>query len=166
MPCFLFSWVKDLKEIGTLIETGAYTKEVRRIVRTIRHTIALRRKLTAPVLSAFLHHILASESDVLVRLSSYLSKASRIRLALPVYLDKIFHPSVVVVLSVTFVLTFGEILDFLLEPNESALFRRAQLKAPVSIHVKEQFVMILSRSRMTLAGIVLAGELPNNASCY
>ncbi|KAF3796497.1 putative 26S proteasome non-ATPase regulatory subunit 3 [Nymphaea thermarum] len=66
--------LQHLKEIGTLIETGAYTKEVRRIVRAVRHTIALRRKLTAPVLSAFLHHILVSGSDVLVRLSSYLPK--------------------------------------------------------------------------------------------
>ncbi|XP_049936599.1 DUF21 domain-containing protein At4g14240-like isoform X2 [Nymphaea colorata] len=95
--------------------------------------------------------------------------------ALPIYLDKIFHPFVAVVLSVTFVLTFGEIipqaicsryglavganfvglvhilmiicypiaypigkiLDFLLGHNESALFRRAQLKALVSIHSKE-----------------------------
>ncbi|CAN6452838.1 unnamed protein product [Victoria cruziana] len=95
--------------------------------------------------------------------------------ALPIYLDKIFHPFVAVVLSVTFVLAFGEIipqaicsryglavganfvglvhilmmicypisypigkiLDFLLGHNESALFRRAQLKALVCIHSKE-----------------------------
>jgi len=29
--------------------------------------------------------------------------------ALPIYLDKIFHPLVAVLLSVTFVLTFGEV---------------------------------------------------------
>ncbi|KAJ8467127.1 hypothetical protein OPV22_029679 [Ensete ventricosum] len=95
--------------------------------------------------------------------------------ALPLYLDKIFHPFVAVVLSVTFVLTFGEVipqaictryglavganfvwlvrilmiicypiaypigkvLDCALGHNESALFRRAQLKALVSIHGQE-----------------------------
>ncbi|KAF4370110.1 hypothetical protein F8388_007251 [Cannabis sativa] len=94
--------------------------------------------------------------------------------ALPIYLDKLFHPFVAVVLSVTFVLAFGEIipqaicsryglavganfvglvrilmiicypisypigkvLDAVLGHNE-VLFRRAQLKALVSIHGKE-----------------------------
>ncbi|PKA65011.1 DUF21 domain-containing protein [Apostasia shenzhenica] len=95
--------------------------------------------------------------------------------ALPIFLDKIFHPVVAVILSVTFVLAFGEVipqaictryglavganfvwlvrilmiicypisypigkvLDFALGHNDSALFRRAQLKALVSIHSKE-----------------------------
>ncbi|CAL9092817.1 unnamed protein product [Musa acuminata var. zebrina] len=95
--------------------------------------------------------------------------------ALPLYLDKIFNPFVAIVLSVTFVLFFGEvipqaictryglavgaslvwlvqilmvicypiayplgkILDYALGHNESALFRRAQLKVLVSIHSKE-----------------------------
>ncbi|CAN6481957.1 unnamed protein product [Victoria cruziana] len=95
--------------------------------------------------------------------------------ALPIYLDKLFNPFVAVVLSVTFVLAFGEVipqaicsryglavganfvwlvrilmiicypiaypigkvLDFMLGHNESALFRRAQLKVLVSIHSKE-----------------------------
>ncbi|KAG0503067.1 hypothetical protein HPP92_003139 [Vanilla planifolia] len=95
--------------------------------------------------------------------------------ALPIFLDKIFHPFVAVVLSVTFVLAFGEVipqaictryglavganfvwlvrvlmiicypisypigklLDCALGHNDSALFRRAQLKALVSIHSKE-----------------------------
>ncbi|KAL2320929.1 hypothetical protein Fmac_029898 [Flemingia macrophylla] len=94
--------------------------------------------------------------------------------ALPIYLDKIFHPFVAVVLSVTFVLAFGEVipqaicaryglyvganfvglvrvlmficypiaypigkvLDILLG-HSHALFRRAQLKALVSIHSQE-----------------------------
>ncbi|CAL5425281.1 unnamed protein product [Camellia sinensis] len=94
--------------------------------------------------------------------------------ALPIYLDKLFHPVVAVVLSVTFVLAFGEIipqaicsryglavganfvwlvrilmiicypiaypigkvLDAVLGHND-ALFRRAQLKALVSIHGQE-----------------------------
>ncbi|KAJ7526535.1 hypothetical protein O6H91_16G010800 [Diphasiastrum complanatum] len=96
--------------------------------------------------------------------------------ALPVFLDKIFHPLAAVILSVTVVLTFGEvipqaicsryglsvganllwlvriamfmcypvafpvgkILDALLGHNNSAIFRRAQLKALVSIHGKEE----------------------------
>ncbi|KAF8392477.1 hypothetical protein HHK36_022819 [Tetracentron sinense] len=91
--------------------------------------------------------------------------------ALPIYLDKLFHPLLAIVLSVTFVLAFGEVipqaictryglavganfvwlvrilmiicypiaypigkvLDWVLGHNE-ALFRRAQLKALVSIH--------------------------------
>ncbi|PWA76112.1 hypothetical protein CTI12_AA238160 [Artemisia annua] len=94
--------------------------------------------------------------------------------ALPIYLDKIFHPAVAVVLSVTFVLIFGEVipqaistryglavganfvglvrvlmvvcypvaypvgkvLDALIGHGDS-LFRRAQLKALVSIHGQE-----------------------------
>ncbi|RAL38468.1 unnamed protein product [Cuscuta campestris] len=94
--------------------------------------------------------------------------------ALPIYLDKIFNQYLAIILSVTFVLAFGEvipqaictryglavganfvwlvrvlmiicypiaypigkILDFVLGHNE-ALFRRAQLKALVSIHSKE-----------------------------
>ncbi|XP_022155611.1 putative DUF21 domain-containing protein At1g03270 [Momordica charantia] len=94
--------------------------------------------------------------------------------ALPIYLDKIFHPFVAVFLSVTFVLAFGEIipqaicsryglavganfvwlvrilmiicypisypvgkvLDAVLG-HDDALFRRAQLKALVSIHGQE-----------------------------
>ncbi|KAI3819314.1 hypothetical protein L1987_13141 [Smallanthus sonchifolius] len=94
--------------------------------------------------------------------------------ALPIYLDKLFHPAVAVLLSVTFVLIFGEIipqaisaryglavganfvglvrvlmiicypiaypvgkvLDVLIGHNDT-LFRRAQLKALVSIHSQE-----------------------------
>ncbi|KAM0893050.1 hypothetical protein ACQ4PT_025373 [Festuca glaucescens] len=95
--------------------------------------------------------------------------------ALPIFLDRIFNPVLAVVLSVTFVLAFGEVipqaictryglavgatfvwlvrilmiitypisypigklLDCALGHDESAYFRRAQLKALVSIHGKE-----------------------------
>ncbi|KAG0585937.1 hypothetical protein KC19_2G050500 [Ceratodon purpureus] len=95
--------------------------------------------------------------------------------ALPIFLDDMFNEVVAVLLSVTFVLAFGEvipqavcsrhglaiganliwlvkilmvlcwpisypvgkILDHLLGHNDSALFRRAQLKALVSIHGRE-----------------------------
>ncbi|KAL2339141.1 hypothetical protein Fmac_013587 [Flemingia macrophylla] len=97
-----------------------------------------------------------------------------LRSALPIYLDKLFNQFVAIILSVTFVLFFGEVipqaicsryglavganfawlvrilmiicypvsypvgkvLDYLLGHNE-ALFRRAQLKALVSIHSQE-----------------------------
>lgn len=96
--------------------------------------------------------------------------------ALPIFLDNIFNTVVAVILSVTFVLVFGEILpqalcsryglaiganliwlvrilmivcypvmwpvgkllDLLLGHNDAGLFRRAQLKALVSIHAKEE----------------------------
>eukprot|EP00249_Psilotum_nudum_P021586 c28162_g1_i1 orf=229-1662(-) len=96
--------------------------------------------------------------------------------ALPIFLDDLFHPVIAILLSVTFVLAFGEIipqalcsryglaiganlvwlvrvlmmicfpisypvgklLDCLLGHNDAGLFRRAQLKALVSIHGKEE----------------------------
>ncbi|CAA6656013.1 unnamed protein product [Spirodela intermedia] len=64
----------DLKEIVALIETGAYAKEIRRIVRAVRLTIVLRKKLTSGVISAFLGYALVPGSEVHSRLSSYLSK--------------------------------------------------------------------------------------------
>lgn len=66
----------DLKEIASLIETGAYAREVRRLVRAVRLTIALRRKLKAPVLSSFLNFALPQGSEVHSRLSSYLPKVT------------------------------------------------------------------------------------------
>ena len=66
----------DLKEIASLIETGSYTKEVRRIARAVRLTIALRQKLTASVLSSFLDYVLASGSEAYTKLSVYLPKVN------------------------------------------------------------------------------------------
>ncbi|GFZ00515.1 PAM domain (PCI/PINT associated module) protein [Actinidia rufa] len=66
--------LQHLKEIASLIETGAYAREVRRIVRAIRLTIALRQKLKASVLSVFLNSALVLGSEVHSRLSSYLPK--------------------------------------------------------------------------------------------
>ena len=70
-------FLSDLKEIVSLIETGAYAREVRRIVRAIRLTMALRRKLKASVLSQFLNLVLPSGSEVYSRLSSFLPKVLR-----------------------------------------------------------------------------------------
>ncbi|KAK1262723.1 putative 26S proteasome non-ATPase regulatory subunit 3 [Acorus gramineus] len=63
-----------LKEIASLVEIGAYTKEVRRIARAVRLTIVLRRKLTAASVSAFLNQTLVAGSEAHSRLSSYLPK--------------------------------------------------------------------------------------------
>ncbi|XP_044490649.1 probable 26S proteasome non-ATPase regulatory subunit 3 [Mangifera indica] len=66
------STLHHLKEIASLIETGAHAREVRRILRAVRLTMALRRKLKAPVLSAFLNFVLTPGSDVHARLNSFL----------------------------------------------------------------------------------------------
>ncbi|KAK6916735.1 26S proteasome regulatory subunit, C-terminal [Dillenia turbinata] len=66
--------LQHLKDIASLIETGAYAREVRRIVRAVRLTIALRKKLKASVLSPFLNFALVPGSEVHSRLSSYLPK--------------------------------------------------------------------------------------------
>ncbi|KAK9165074.1 hypothetical protein Scep_000265 [Stephania cephalantha] len=68
------STLQHLKEIAALIETGAYAREVRRIVRVVRLTIALRRKLKASVVSAFLGYALAAGSEAHSRLVSYLPR--------------------------------------------------------------------------------------------
>ncbi|KDP29682.1 hypothetical protein JCGZ_18844 [Jatropha curcas] len=68
------STLHHLKEIASLIETGAYAREVRRIVRAVRLTMALRRKLKAQVLSAFLNFALSPGSEPHNRLVSYLPK--------------------------------------------------------------------------------------------
>ncbi|KAG8474254.1 hypothetical protein CXB51_033991 [Gossypium anomalum] len=74
LPSFSPSTLHNLKEIASLIETGAYDREVGRILRAIRLTMALRRKLKASALSAFLNFTLIPESEALTRLSSYLPK--------------------------------------------------------------------------------------------
>ncbi|CAK9153965.1 unnamed protein product [Ilex paraguariensis] len=68
------STLQHLKEIASLIETGAYAREVRRIVRAVRLTIALRQKLNASVVSAFLNFVLVPGSELHSRLWSYLPK--------------------------------------------------------------------------------------------
>lgn len=57
-----------------MIEAGAYAKEVRRIVRAVRVTMGLRRKLNASVLSAFLEFAVSPGSELHSRFSSYLPK--------------------------------------------------------------------------------------------
>ncbi|KAK4378293.1 hypothetical protein RND71_000155 [Anisodus tanguticus] len=66
------SVLQDLKEIASLIESGAYTSEVRKIYKVMRFTMKLRRKLKASILSAFLKYALSPGSEVNARLSSYL----------------------------------------------------------------------------------------------
>ncbi|KAL2318909.1 hypothetical protein Fmac_032785 [Flemingia macrophylla] len=66
-----------LKEITSIIETGSYTKEVRRIARAVRLTFALRRKLTASILSTFLDYVLAPSAEPRAKLSSFLPNNPR-----------------------------------------------------------------------------------------
>nr|XP_043612727.1 probable 26S proteasome non-ATPase regulatory subunit 3 [Erigeron canadensis] len=68
------SVLQELKEIVALIEMGAYAREVRRILRAIRLTIALRSKLDASVVSSFVNFALAPGSETHSRLTSYLPK--------------------------------------------------------------------------------------------
>lgn len=71
---FLGFYLTDLKDIASLIETGSYSKEVRRIARAVRLTIALRRKLTASVLLSFIDYVASPGSEAHSRLSAYLPK--------------------------------------------------------------------------------------------
>ncbi|KAK8518677.1 hypothetical protein V6N13_018044 [Hibiscus sabdariffa] len=68
------STLHHLKEIASLVETAAYDREIRRILRAVRLTMALRRKLKSSVLSAFLSFALSPGSEAHTRLSSYLPK--------------------------------------------------------------------------------------------
>ncbi|XP_028784554.1 probable 26S proteasome non-ATPase regulatory subunit 3 [Neltuma alba] len=66
------STLQHLKEIASLIETGSYSKEVRRIARAVRLTIALRRKLTASALLSFIDYVACPGSEPHARFSAYL----------------------------------------------------------------------------------------------
>ncbi|KAF9618510.1 hypothetical protein IFM89_001911 [Coptis chinensis] len=68
------STLQQLKEIASLIENGTYEKEVRKIVRAIRFTIVLRKKLKPSLLHAFLNYALIPGSEAHTRLSAYLPK--------------------------------------------------------------------------------------------
>ncbi|KAK6122648.1 hypothetical protein DH2020_043610 [Rehmannia glutinosa] len=137
-----------------------------------RHTIPIIAESSIFVIaSAAILPVVQKQHQLLVTL--LLCNAAAME-ALPIYLDKLFNQYVAIILSVTFVLAFGEvipqaictryglvrganfvwlvrilmiicypiaypigkILDCVLGHNE-ALFRRAQLKALVSIHSQE-----------------------------
>ncbi|XP_060168650.1 probable 26S proteasome non-ATPase regulatory subunit 3 isoform X1 [Lycium barbarum] len=68
------SVLQDLKEIASLIKSGAYNSEVRKIYRAMRLTMKLRKKLKGPILSAFLNYALGPGSEVHARVSSYMSQ--------------------------------------------------------------------------------------------
>ncbi|VAI20584.1 unnamed protein product [Triticum turgidum subsp. durum] len=63
-----------LKEIASVVEAGSLTKEVRRISRAVRLTVALRRRLAAPDVAAFLAFALPASSEAFTRLSPLLPK--------------------------------------------------------------------------------------------
>lgn len=66
--------VQSLKEIVSMIEVGAYSKEVRRIARAVRLTIGIRLKITTSVILSFLSTTLQPGSEAHARLTSYLPK--------------------------------------------------------------------------------------------
>ncbi|CAL5063101.1 unnamed protein product [Urochloa decumbens] len=68
------STLQRLKEIASVIEAGSLSKEVRRISRAVRLTVALRRRLAARDVAAFLTFALPSSSDALARLSVLVPK--------------------------------------------------------------------------------------------
>ncbi|KAF1899532.1 hypothetical protein Lal_00019660 [Lupinus albus] len=68
------STLHHLKEIASVIENGSKSNEVRRIGRALRLTIALRKRLTASVLSSFIDYALIPGSSPHPMLSSYLHK--------------------------------------------------------------------------------------------
>ncbi|KAI9109238.1 hypothetical protein K1719_019861 [Acacia pycnantha] len=71
------SALQHLMEIASLIETGSYSKEVRRIARAVRLTTLLRRKLTASVLFSFIDYVACSGSEPHARFSAYLPEEDR-----------------------------------------------------------------------------------------
>ncbi|VAI08845.1 unnamed protein product [Triticum turgidum subsp. durum] len=68
------STLHHLKEIAAVIEAGSLSKEVRRISRAVRLTVALRRRLAARDVSAFLAFALPASSDAYARLTPLLPK--------------------------------------------------------------------------------------------
>ncbi|KAL5682292.1 hypothetical protein ACJX0J_008677, partial [Zea mays] len=63
-----------LKEIASVIEAGSLSKEVRRISRAFRLTVALRRRLAARDVSAFLAFALPASSEAYGRLIALVPK--------------------------------------------------------------------------------------------
>uniref|UniRef100_J3MV32 PCI domain-containing protein n=1 Tax=Oryza brachyantha TaxID=4533 RepID=J3MV32_ORYBR len=68
------SALHHLKEIASVIEAGSLSKEVRRISRAVRLTVALRRRLAARDVSAFLAFALPPSSEAYSRLTSLVPK--------------------------------------------------------------------------------------------
>nr|CAB3457747.1 unnamed protein product [Digitaria exilis] len=68
------STLHHLKEIASVIEAGSLSKEVRRISRAVRLTIALRRRLAARDVAAFLALALSPSSEAFARLSTLVPK--------------------------------------------------------------------------------------------
>ncbi|KAL2641872.1 hypothetical protein R1flu_009459 [Riccia fluitans] len=66
--------IAQLKTLIALIEKGVATKEMRLMVRVMRHTMTIRRQLNAPSLISFLQQSLPAGSEPLSRLIPYLSK--------------------------------------------------------------------------------------------
>ncbi|GLJ18640.1 hypothetical protein SUGI_0332260 [Cryptomeria japonica] len=68
------SVVAHLKNMATLREKGVVTKEVRLMIRGIRHVMTLRRRIRATPLDAFVTQLLPAVSDISSRLLPYFPK--------------------------------------------------------------------------------------------
>jgi 26S proteasome regulatory subunit N3 len=68
------STLHHLKEIASVIEAGSLSKEVRRISRAVRLTVALRRRLAARDVSTFLAFALPASSEAYARLTALVPK--------------------------------------------------------------------------------------------
>ncbi|OIT29194.1 putative 26s proteasome non-atpase regulatory subunit 3 [Nicotiana attenuata] len=66
------SILQDLKEIASMIESGANTSEVSKIYKAMRLTMKIRRKLKVSILSTLLNYALGPVSEVHAQLASYL----------------------------------------------------------------------------------------------
>jgi hypothetical protein len=60
--------VTELKGVVSSIEKGVTSKEMRLMARANRQMLAVRRRLKAPTVNAFLKHALPAGSDALARL--------------------------------------------------------------------------------------------------
>ncbi|KAG2536216.1 probable 26S proteasome non-ATPase regulatory subunit 3 [Panicum virgatum] len=70
----VLSTLHYLKEIASVIEAGSLSKEVRRISCAFRLTVALRRRLAAWDVSAFLAFALPASSEAYARLTALVPK--------------------------------------------------------------------------------------------
>ncbi|KAJ7567941.1 hypothetical protein O6H91_01G013100 [Diphasiastrum complanatum] len=68
----------NLKNVAALVEKGVVSKEMRLMVRAMRHVMSIRRKLKGPTVVSFLKSTLPSGSDALSRLLPYVSKEEEI----------------------------------------------------------------------------------------
>ncbi|KAF5189425.1 Crowded nuclei [Thalictrum thalictroides] len=70
--------------------------------------------------------------------------------ALPIFLDAVVTTWGAILISVTLILLFGELLELLLGKGHVALFRRAELKTLVNLHGDELLELLLGKGHVAL----------------